>query len=181
MTNRRKPPRWVIPFLRALAPTGVAREAAKDAGIDHSTAYERRKAHVDFAADWAAALRMHAILKAEEEREAVAALRLGSGQALRLGSGPAIRAGGSSAGPLSPLACGESTLSREGRGAGSKMVISAGQVKRVNGARWNQAAERRFFATLAATANVTTAADAVGFSTTAIYARRLRHLVFREH
>src|SRR5438045_2522311 len=51
--GKRKPPRWVIPFLRALARTGVAREAAKDAGIDHSTAYERRKAHADFAADWA--------------------------------------------------------------------------------------------------------------------------------
>jgi hypothetical protein len=60
------------------------------------------------------------------------------------------------------------------------MVISGGQMKRVNAARWNQGAERRFFATLAATSNVTAAADAVGFSTTAIYARRLRHLVFRE-
>src|SRR5437763_16742767 len=106
MNNKRKAPRWVIPFVRALARTGVAREAAKDAGIDHSTAYERRKAHAEFAADWAAALRMHAILKAEEEREAVAA----------------IRAGRNSAGPLSPLACRESPSPAEGGGAGSRAL-----------------------------------------------------------
>src|SRR4051794_26029937 len=46
--STRKSPRWVIAFLRALARTGVAREAAKDAGIDHTTAYERRKAHAGF-------------------------------------------------------------------------------------------------------------------------------------
>src|SRR5205085_9400799 len=116
-------------------------------------------------ADWAAALRMHAILKAEEEREAL----------------EAIRAGRNSAGPLTPRApppC--SVWSPSPATAGAEMVISGGQMKRVGAARWNQGAERRFFATLAATANVTTAADAVGFSTTAIYARRLRHVVFRE-
>src|SRR4051794_34833569 len=50
--GKRKPPRWVIPFLRALERTGEVRTAARDAGVDHSTAYARRKAHADFAADW---------------------------------------------------------------------------------------------------------------------------------
>ena len=39
-------------------------------------------------------------------------------------------------------------------------------------ARWSQAAEARFLETLAATCNVTAAAAAAGFSTTAIYKRR---------
>src|SRR5438067_2963304 len=111
--STRKAPRWVIPFVRALARTGVAREAAKDAGIDHTTAYERRKAHADFAADWAAALRMHAILKAEEEREAVAA----------------IRAKRNSAGALTPLApppC--SAWPPSPANAEAEMVISGGQM-----------------------------------------------------
>jgi ribosomal protein S4 len=50
----------------------------------------------------------------------------------------------------------------------------------VNQARWSKGAEARFFAALAETANVEEAAEAAGFSSNAIYARRLRHPVFRE-
>ena len=52
----RREPRWVLSFLRALERTGEVRAAAKDAGIDHSTAYARRKAHAEFAGQWEAAL-----------------------------------------------------------------------------------------------------------------------------
>ena len=34
-----KEPRWVVPFLRALERTGMARTAAEDAGVDYTTAY----------------------------------------------------------------------------------------------------------------------------------------------
>lgn len=54
--RRRRAPRWVIPFLRALERTGEVRSAAKDAGVDFSTAYARRKAHREFAAEWETAL-----------------------------------------------------------------------------------------------------------------------------
>ncbi len=41
-------------------------------------------------------------------------------------------------------------------------------------ARWSEAAEEAFLAELAATCNVSAAAEAAGFSTTAIYNRRMR-------
>ncbi len=49
---------------------------------------------------------------------------------------------------------------------------------RTGGARWSQAAEARFLEALAATANVTAAAEAAGFSTVAIYKRRLNDARF---
>src|SRR3954449_7960065 len=73
--RERREPRWAVPFMRALERTGQVRAAADDAGIDHSTAYARRRAHADFAAAWAEALRAHkARVKAEEEAE-IAALK----------------------------------------------------------------------------------------------------------
>ncbi|MDQ0249978.1 hypothetical protein J2W22_002042 [Sphingomonas kyeonggiensis] len=48
------------------------------------------------------------------------------------------------------------------------------QVIRTGGKRWSHAAERAFLEELAATANVRAAAEAAGFSTTAIYRRRMR-------
>jgi hypothetical protein len=151
----------VHPFLRALERTGEVRSAAKDAGIDHSTAYGRRKAHGEFAEAWARALAAHSEAKKLAEREEVRRFS----EALD-----------ASWGSPSPLPC--PARGREGDEA--EFSVSNGQMKRVNRARWNKTAEARFFATLAATANVEAAAEAAGFSTTAIYARRLRHLAFRE-
>lgn len=54
------------------------------------------------------------------------------------------------------------------------------KIIRTTGARWSQAAERVFLEELAATANVTAAAEAAGFSTTAIYNRRKRWPGFAE-
>ena len=60
MTKKRRAPRWTIPFLRALERTGDARASAEDAGIDHTTAYARRRAHPEFAAAWEEAIAAHA-------------------------------------------------------------------------------------------------------------------------
>lgn len=49
---------------------------------------------------------------------------------------------------------------------------------RTRGKRWSDAAEATFLATLAASANITAAASAAGFSTAAIYQRRLRDAGF---
>jgi hypothetical protein len=150
----------VIAVLRALERTGVARAAAKDAGIDWSTAYQRRKAHAEFAEAWEEALRLRSERrKKEEEEEEIAAI--------------------GSACPLTPLACGESTLSREGRGAmDGEVIVSNGQVKRVGNGRWGKRTEKIFFDELAATANARMAAAAVGLSKNAVLQRRLRHPLF---
>lgn len=159
--NVRNPPRWVATFLRALERAGKVEAAADDAAIDKSTAYYRRKAHPQFAAAWDQALAARKVRVAEEEREMI--------EAVRMHRGPD-----------------PSTISSSGNGPpprgklGEEFAICAGQVKRVNAARWNKAAEWRFFAALADTANVKAAADSAGFSTTAVYARRLRNPVFRE-
>lgn len=156
--TRRKQARWVTSFLRALDRTGEVRVAAKDAGIDWSTAYARRRAHPDFAADWEAAVVAHRARVKAEEGQAIAALRLGSGQALKKARRLAAQ------GRPSP----------EGEG----MTVSAGKVRRAGSGRWSQAKEKIFFDELAATANISIACEAVGISTNAIAKRRLNHPLF---
>jgi len=149
-------------FLRALERTGKVREAAKDAGIDFSTAYQRRKAHGEFAAEWKAAIERFREAQAISEQERIAAVREGRWRPP----------------PRPPL---PNPSPAWGRGAqGAERMISGGQMKRVNEARWNKRAEARFFATLADTANVEDASEAAGFSSNALYARRLRHPLFAE-
>jgi hypothetical protein len=50
------------------------RAAAVDAGIDHSTAYARRRAHPEFAEAWDAALRLRSGRAEEEELRAIEAV-----------------------------------------------------------------------------------------------------------
>ena len=76
--NEPKAPRWTIAFLRALARTGDVRTAAEDAGIDHTTAYARRKTHPDFASMWRGALVAHSELAKGKEGEAIPALGAGT-------------------------------------------------------------------------------------------------------
>ena len=140
MTSRGKPPRWTIAFLRALERTGEVRAAAEDAGVDHTTAYARRKAHHGFAEAWDAALRVHGERIAEETKQAV------------------------------------ETLSAAQTAAAAPV---GAQLRRAGHDRWSQAKERLFFEELAATANVKRAAAAAGVSANAVYARRLKHLLFR--
>jgi len=152
----RKEPRWLIPFLRALARTGEVRTAAEDAGIDHTTAYARRRSHAEFACRWDAALAAHEEqVKAEQE------------------------------GQLAALAQDPSTIASSGNGSpprdklGEELVGAGSQLKRAGNGRWSKAKEKAFFDELAATANVKRAAKAAGVSPNAVYARRMRDAHFR--
>jgi hypothetical protein len=70
------------------------------------------------------------------------------------------------------------------RGAAGRVVRPAvnnnTKIIRTTGHRWSDAAERIFLGHLAASANVTAAAEAAGFSTTAIYQRRMAEPGFAE-
>lgn len=147
-----KEPRWVVAFLRALERTGEAREAALDAGVDHSTAYARRRAHGEFAQAWREALAAHRARVAAEEEAEIAGVK-----------------GGTWAG-------GPSTISSSRNGPpprpGEDLIVSGGKVRRVGHGRWSAAKEKLFFETLAVTASLRMAADAIGMSTNAILARR---------
>ena len=139
----------------------MARSAAKDAGVDPSTIYARRRAHAEFAERWAEALRAHeARVKAEEEAEIAA-----------------INAGPSPPSPFRGFAA--PSLSRKGRGAGDEeLTVSGGKVRRVGHGRWGKEKERIFFEALAGFPNLRMAADAAGVSTNTIRARRLKNRVF---
>jgi hypothetical protein len=147
-----KEPRWVTPFLRALERTGTVRVAAADAGIDWSTAYQRRKAHAEFDERWEMALSEHAAAKARTEAEEIEQLKWAPPSALRAAISPA--------------------------NAGEETAVGNGQVKRVGNGRWGKAKEKIFFEELAATANVRRAAAAAGVSRNAVSARRLKHPLF---
>ena len=150
-----KEPRWVVPFLRALERTGDVRAAAKDAGVDHSTAYARRRAHAEFAAAWAEALERGRAERKRAEDEEIAALKAGNTPP------PA---------PLVPL--------RTGFAGREELTVAGGKVRRAGRGRWSKAKEKIFFETLAATASLRMAADAIGMSTNAILARRQKSRLF---
>jgi hypothetical protein len=178
MGNSRKSPRWTIAFLRALGRTGSVEAAARDSGIDKTTAYARRKAHADFAGAWDAALRLRSGRAEEEMRE-----RVGFWERLRGKVTPKVL--GSSAASLDGTK--EDTpfdkLRTNGAGGGKEDLLATtalgGQIKRVGPGRWTEAAEARFFEALAATANVKRAAAAAGVSANAVYARRMKRADFR--
>jgi hypothetical protein len=142
----RKEPRWTVAFLRALERTGQARAAAEDAGIDHTTAYNRRKAHGDFAAAWGEALKANAARVAEEQAEELERLK-----AMKPAPPPPSHAS-----------------------AGEELVRAGGQVRRAGHGRWSARKEKRFFDELAATANIHRSAEAAGVSYNAVHQRRLR-------
>jgi hypothetical protein len=170
MTGRRKEPRWVIAFLRALGRTGVARTAAKDAGIDFSTAYARRRAHSEFAERWAEALAAYqARVKAEEEAAIAALKKAPLPPAASLRVPPVAGSNRRGEGPL-PDAPAE--------GGGAEHVVSGGKVRRVGYGRWGKEKERIFFEVLAGTGNIRSAADAAGVSTNTILARRQKNRLF---
>src|SRR4051812_20238978 len=143
-TNKRKPPRWVVPFLRALERTGVARAAAEDAGVDHTTAYVRRRTHAEFADAWAEALQARAARLREEKAKE-----------------PAAPAASTASGGRAPA----DTL-------GEELFVSGGQLKRASGERWGKRKQEVFLAELAASANVRRACKAVGLSKQALLKRR---------
>jgi len=165
MRGAKKQPRWVVPFLRALERTGDARASAADAGIDHTTAYARRRAHPDFASLWRDALVMHkqrVKLEEVEELEAFERNLPSFDQAGRL-EDPSTASGGSPPHPAD----------RE------ELVASNGRMKRVGHGRWSKRKEKIFFDELALTNNARRSAKAAGVSYNAVMARRLKHPLFR--
>jgi hypothetical protein len=161
--------------LKALERTGHARGSAEEAGIDYTTAYARRRAHADFAAAWAEALKAHQAEKRRAEEEELEEFLASHPTATppRQGKGKS-RAGISRRGP--------STIASSGNGppprAGEDLVISNGQLKRAGHGRWSKRKEKIFFDELAATANATRAAAAVGVTKNAVLQRKLRHRLF---
>jgi hypothetical protein len=163
MTGKRKAPRWVHPFLRALERCGEARAASADAGIDWSTAYARRRAHSDFAAAWAEALQVHKLRAARFDAAELEAFNRSLDAAL----------------PGSPFdKLRTSPTSSDGRGD-EELSVANGQVRRVGQGRWSARKEKIFFDELAATANIRRSAAAAGVSYNAVQARRLKHPLFR--
>jgi hypothetical protein len=142
----------VTPFLRALARTGDVRASAEDAGIDHSTAYARRKVYADFAADWEGALGAHAVRREEKREAELASLAPPPPSVVPLPTGSAGR---------------------------EELVAGGAQLKGAGHDRWGKRKEELFFAELAATANVKRAARAAGVSPNAVYQRRMRDAHFR--
>jgi hypothetical protein len=156
MGKKKGAPRWVRLFLRALGACANVRVAADAAGVDHSTAYNRRKRHSGFAEAWEAA--------AAEGRERVA-------EAERVASPLHQPSPAATAGP--PPCAGEELVFRASARAGTQLV-------RAGRGRWSVGAERAFLTELGRTACVQWAADAAGFSTTALYKRRGRYPDFAE-
>jgi hypothetical protein len=149
---------WRRRFLAGLARTANARLAAEMAGVDHTSAYQLRERDPGFAAAWLRARDWGRARVAAEGRPAHPGGRPSdSRKEEALTASPVPEAP-----PPAPA-----LVVRPSRREG-------GQVVRAGEGRWTQAAEELFLAELAATANVRAAARAADFSTTAVYARRMR-------
>ena len=146
MAKRKKRLRWRSAFLRVLGETANVRQAAREAGIDHRSAYDLRKRRPAFARAWARVLRI-ADARAEQAKD----------QPLHHPVPPG--------GPPPRGKLGEELVVRRSKRCGTQLV-------KAGPGRWSGKAEREFLAELARTACVQSAADACGFSTTALYNRR---------
>ncbi|HEX6374335.1 MAG TPA: hypothetical protein VFZ91_01295 [Allosphingosinicella sp.] len=140
--------RWRKRFLSALARTANARLAADMAGVDHSTAYSLRERDAGFAAAWVRARDWGRARVKAEGRPAYAGGR----------PRPAGRIG--EARDPRPL------KERRSRHGGTQIV-------RCGEGRMSPETDRIFFAHLAAGQGVRRSAAAAGFSTTALYNRRM--------
>jgi hypothetical protein len=150
MAKKGKAPPWRGRFLHALARGANVRLAARQAGVDHSSAYGLRRRDADFARRWEVAL-------------AKGLARVAAGEA-PLDFARDERRGSRDASEL---------VVRRSKTGGAKLV-------RAGAGRWNAAAEERFFAELGRTACAEWAAEAAGFSTTALYNRRRNYPDFAE-
>lgn len=129
--------------------------AAREAGVDKTTAYGARGRDAAFAAEWA---------RVKAEAQARLALHEAGG-----GGGQAGGEGGGGAPP--DLA--DDEVVRASR-AGRPCIARAGP------GRWSVAMERRFLEALASTANVSASAAEAGVSAAAVYQRRARWPGFAE-
>jgi hypothetical protein len=149
----RREPHWVKLFLRELEATGNVRLAAEGAGVDFSTAYQRRKRHAEFGEAWAGALAVFAS-RSEDQPD----LRRAPSTIPSLGNGPPPRAG-------------EDLIVRPSTD-GSGSLVRAPHA--LTSPRWGKRAQEAFLAKLTLSANVRHSAKKVGFSTQAVYKRRLK-------
>ena len=139
MTKRE--PRWVRVFLAALERTGNVRLAAEQAGIDFTTAHQRRKRHPD----------------------------------LRRGGRALWRHIALGAGPLHHWLIGQwLPLPQRQAEQELSLVLTAGRSSEGSDAPWGKRAEEKFLTELTVSGNVRRAAEAAGFSTAAVYKRRLK-------
>ncbi|HEX8620613.1 MAG TPA: hypothetical protein VF718_01440 [Allosphingosinicella sp.] len=138
---------WRKRFLRALARTANAKLSAEMAGVDHSTAFQLRKRDPGFAAAWPRARAWG--------RERVKA----EGRPAYPGGRP--RPAGSR-GTLDPR-----ELKARRSGDGGMEIVRCGE------GRMSPASDAIFFAHLAAGHGVRRSAAVAGFSTTAVYNRRM--------
>ena len=169
----KREPHWVKLFLRGLVRSGNVRLAAEEAGVDFTSAYQRRKRHGDFAEAWERALGAGAGRGGAGLADSIAApdpstiASAGNGPPPLEGIPPA-RALAEPGGPLRPVKLGEELS-----------VRPDGKMVRAGAGRWSVVRERRFLTELADSANVRRAAKAAELSTTALYGRRMRHPAFR--
>ena len=126
----------------------MVRIAAESAGVDHTTAYARRRTHGEFAAAWVEAKTAHEAAKADEKARAN-------------GRAPALS--------LPPLRDGCPSPSEAG---GAEYVVSGNRLKRVSSERWGKLKEEAFLAELAVTGTFQIACKAVGISCEAVRKRR---------
>jgi hypothetical protein len=127
----------------------MARAAAENAGVDHTTAYVRRRTHGAFAEAWVEALAKHEAAKKRDEEERAN------------GRAPALS--------LPPLRDG---FPSSVDGGGAEYVFSGKQVKRASGERWGKKKQDAYLAELAASANHRRASKAAGISYDAVLRRR---------
>lgn len=135
---------WRGAFLEALRKSGNVKASALAAGVHPQTAYRARRAHPDFAAEWA---------------DAVSAWRA---QALPGETRP---------GAIPVAHPGEAVVTGA---AGSARAV------RLSPHRFGKTARKTFLTELGATGSVARAAEACGFSTTALYRRRVKERDFAE-
>ena len=143
----KREPRWAAAFLKQLERTGNVRLAAERAGVDFSTAYQRRKRHGEFAEAWEGTL---------------ATFRGGARQdGARDWTHSTIHSAGN--GPPPPGKRGEEMVARPD-----------GKLARAGEGRWTKRAEEAFLIELTRSGSVGRSAKAAGFSTTALYKRRAK-------
>lgn len=141
--------KWRKRFLSAMARTANAGLSAQMAGVDKTTAFALRKRDPGFAAAW---VRARDWGRARVKSEGRPAYSAGRPRPARPGEAPADA---------------RALIVRRSKREGAQ-IVRAGE------GRWSPAAEADFFAWLAAGFGVSHAVRQIGFSTTALYQRRLR-------
>jgi len=147
--------KWRRRFLAALARTANAGLSARMAGVDRTTAFALRRRDPGFAADW---VRARDWGRARVKAEGRPVFGCGRPRQARPGEAPADA---------------RALLVRRSKREGAQ-IVRAGE------GRWSPAAEAEFFAWLAAGFGVSHAARQIGFSTQALYRRRLGDPDFAE-